>query len=506
MADRTDIDALLISALYGELTPADEARLTMHLESHPVDRTALADLTHTRATVHESRILAVQFEPPQSVSALLLQEAARRAPKQERERAGWFLRFTRSFMMHPAMAAAAMLVLVVGVAGTLYIRRGDPFLEATAPLTVDELRARNVAQSQAAAETTAGTAELARGVAEDQGNGPTGGVGSAAGSDSHRVALDEPAAQVKPGPRDTQQAGAARVEGEKNQVADRERSEAKEARRAGEQAPAFAQPVKPTAPSPKLAKKGSGIELRGPEMAPKDFGDEEVGRAAKQDAAKDEPGMAEGDRASVTIAGSTAQAAGAATSGRGGATAAPSMMEQQDPAAAPAPAAEPAAVASITPDGAKSKAPAKTVSRSAQGRAPSPQPAPPASAAAAPPSAPRDNRLQADKPAAGMVDARLAEGKAADDKALIDWAQKQRQQVLAFVKSNNCRAAANAAVAIYNRAPDYYAANIATDRAIKPCIAYVNNEREREDRSRAAAKRAIPTDTPAPAAPPPARK
>jgi hypothetical protein len=105
-----------------------------------------------------------------------------------------------------------------------------------------------------------------------------------------------------------------------------------------------------------------------------------------------------------------------------------------------------------------------------------------------------------------MVDARLAEGKAADDKALIDWAQKQRQQVLAFVKSNNCRAAANAAVAIYNRAPDYYAANIATDRAIKPCIAYVNNEREREDRSRAASKRAIPTDTPAPAAPPPARK
>ena len=37
MVDRQDIDALLISALYGELTPADEARLTMHLESHPAD-------------------------------------------------------------------------------------------------------------------------------------------------------------------------------------------------------------------------------------------------------------------------------------------------------------------------------------------------------------------------------------------------------------------------------------------------------------------------------------
>jgi anti-sigma factor RsiW len=121
MVDRTDIDALLISALYGELTPADEARLTAHLESHPADRTALADLTQTRAAVRDSRILAVQLDPPPSVSTLLLREAARRAPR-PREEAGWFLRFTRSFMAHPAMAAAAMLVFVVGVAGTIYAR------------------------------------------------------------------------------------------------------------------------------------------------------------------------------------------------------------------------------------------------------------------------------------------------------------------------------------------------------------------------------------------------
>ena len=39
-----DIDALLIGALYGELTPADEARLATHLDSHPGDRGALDDL------------------------------------------------------------------------------------------------------------------------------------------------------------------------------------------------------------------------------------------------------------------------------------------------------------------------------------------------------------------------------------------------------------------------------------------------------------------------------
>src|SRR4051812_40922073 len=81
MVDRTDIDALLIGALYGELTPADEARLTAHLESHPADRTALDNLTRTRAAVRDSRILTFQAEPSQAISALLLQEASRRAPR-----------------------------------------------------------------------------------------------------------------------------------------------------------------------------------------------------------------------------------------------------------------------------------------------------------------------------------------------------------------------------------------------------------------------------------------
>jgi len=103
------------------------------------------------------------------------------------------------------------------------------------------------------------------------------------------------------------------------------------------------------------------------------------------------------------------------------------------------------------------------------------------------------------------ADGKLAEDKAADDKALVDWAQKQRDQVLAFVKSNNCRAAANAAIEIYNRAPEYYAANVATDRLIKPCMPYVNDVRERADRSRAM-KRANAVEAAPPAAPPATRK
>src|SRR5687767_7136778 len=125
--DRQDIDALLIGALYGELTPADEARLSAHLESHPADRGALEDLKVTRQSVLDSRIFAVQVEPPQAVSALLLQEAHRRAPRRApvadaEQKEGWFYRFTRSFMAHPAMAAAAMLVLVLGGAGIVYMK------------------------------------------------------------------------------------------------------------------------------------------------------------------------------------------------------------------------------------------------------------------------------------------------------------------------------------------------------------------------------------------------
>src|SRR5678816_2492189 len=87
MVDRTDIDALLIGSLYGEHSSADEARLRAHLESHPADRTALEGLNRTRDAVRASRIFDLQLEPPQSVSALLLQEAVRRARSAPRSRA-----------------------------------------------------------------------------------------------------------------------------------------------------------------------------------------------------------------------------------------------------------------------------------------------------------------------------------------------------------------------------------------------------------------------------------
>ncbi len=43
MADRQDIDALMVGALYGELDDGERARLEAHLASHPQDRSGPPD-------------------------------------------------------------------------------------------------------------------------------------------------------------------------------------------------------------------------------------------------------------------------------------------------------------------------------------------------------------------------------------------------------------------------------------------------------------------------------
>ncbi len=164
MLDRQDIDALLVGALYGELSSSDQERLTTHLEAHPADRNALDDLKSAqqviRTKVASSRIFELQLEPPQAISAQLLQEAAHRAPKVRAAasdapaREGWFARFVQSFVRHPAMAAAATLVLVVGVAGSIYLRTGE---KGMVEPTVGQLAAPSAATDQSNLQNQAGS-------------------------------------------------------------------------------------------------------------------------------------------------------------------------------------------------------------------------------------------------------------------------------------------------------------------------------------------------------------
>jgi hypothetical protein len=412
MADRPDIDALLISALYGELTPAEETRLAAHLDSHPADRSLLADLTHARNVVRESRILQVQFEPPQAVSALLLQEAARRAPKaSSEEREGWFARFVRSFAAHPAMAAAAMLVVVIGVATFVTRRKGDHFAESTAPATT----AMN--ESRDRAEGGAPGAQPAPEIANDRGVAAGSGAGSAM---TEQYPVDLYAADKADGKMD--EAAAA-----ENQL----RAVDKEAK------------PEPRQEAEKVAKnyggtKG-GVEVRSAAPQPK-----ELDEAPRKKSA----GQAFADEESVALDGNSFKdSSGTAT------------IARRD----------------IGGTGAGAAAPRPTTTAS-------PPPPPPASPPAAVAAGPRGG---ADAPAAD--DARVA------DPALA-WAREQHQSVVAQVRAGNCKNAASLAVTLSTRAPSYYSQNVATDRQVKECLAYINTEVTRDAELRASRERAKRTE------------
>ena len=504
MADRTDIDALLIGALYGELTPADEARLTAHLESHPADRTALADLTRTREAVRGSRLLAFQAEPPQAISALLLREASRRAPRPQRETTGWFQRFTRSFMAHPAMAAAATVVLVASVAGTFYLRGEDQLAvpvpkvdtAATSSLapgpapgpapgtSADPTSEDRPSTEQPTAPATAPPATAPPAVAAEpapQGQQKAAPLAGSAAADSYRVRLDE----------------AGRAENrQRNQMVVVPSQAMK-----GEAAVGGKDAVAPTA-SParaKMVKKPASIEVRTPErrIEPKELGDaDDTGDLAKRNDRRDGAGA------------SVAQRSHAGGGGPTGAASAPAPASPPAAAAvadqAPSPADATAGQRETAADAKKAAKPSPVAATPPPPPAPRPAPAASSNEDSSAPSSRRERGLAKEaKPARPVAPVarddkadttdKAANDKAADDKALLDWARKRKDQVIALVGSNNCRAAASAAGEIYHRAPDYYAANVVTDRSIRPCLAYLNSERDRQERAKAA-KRAIQAD------------
>jgi anti-sigma factor RsiW len=515
MVDRTDIDALLIGALYGELTPADEARLTAHLESHPADRTALDQLTRTRAAVRDSRILTFQAEPPQSISALLLQEAARRAPRRvdRGETTTWFQRFVRSFMAHPAMAAAATLVLVIAAAGTLYLRGTDQFAQTSAPERAPSpdrvapitalpstesapAAAPSAAPAPEGAEPPAGhatgdsigtVAGSSAGASAGSSGGPGAGSGVAPAAPTGATRLDMMNSFDQPG-----DPGAATERAKVARKADQDDQELRKLRQ-NEAAPARTTKREPV----------RGLELRTPQLAPKDLGESDKKAKRQIENEFDGEKSAAGQRANAGNRRAASEPAqdqrNAAVAGGGAAVA---------PAAPPPPPASPPASVPAAP---RSAGPASGVdSDLARDRSQLQS----ASDAKRPPAKPSPSQAQAQAPAAnnagsaqnqrnlgktaGAPNATNAE--ATRQAQVLDWARKQHEQVIALVGSNRCREAAGAALEIYNRAPEYFNANVATDRQIKPCLAYVNEERDRAERSRAN-KNAADVQAPPQAAP-----
>jgi hypothetical protein len=129
MLDCSKIDELMMDWLYRELDESSSARVAEHVEGCARCAAEATALQRTRAAFRDLS----PVDPPVAVSAILLHEAARRAPAVSAPRAaaaeGGFWATVRSWFrpiaLHPAAAAIATLVLIAGVAGTLYVRHGD---------------------------------------------------------------------------------------------------------------------------------------------------------------------------------------------------------------------------------------------------------------------------------------------------------------------------------------------------------------------------------------------
>ncbi len=138
-----ETDRLMMDFLYGELSDTEAAEFEAKVaESSDLS----AELDGYRRT-REAFSALPEEDPPDRLTAILLHEAAKRAPAPGRKRAvtveerpgffatiaGWF----QPVLRHPAAMSMAALVLIAGVAGALYMRGVDtahPTAKTKAPL------------------------------------------------------------------------------------------------------------------------------------------------------------------------------------------------------------------------------------------------------------------------------------------------------------------------------------------------------------------------------------
>lgn len=126
-----DIDSLMMDWLYQELDTVTSAPFDAHVDGCARCRAELDSLARTR----EAMQALPMHEPPSSITAILMHEAAKRAPAPARAAAaplgdgegrrgffGWLASLLDPIVAHPAATALATLVLVAGVAGSMYLR------------------------------------------------------------------------------------------------------------------------------------------------------------------------------------------------------------------------------------------------------------------------------------------------------------------------------------------------------------------------------------------------
>lgn len=156
-------ELLLVDLLYGELDGEAHAAARAQLDGDPALSSELSELRGLRALMAE----LPDEEPAPALSAQLLHAAAKQAPSSRGARVAaaaegagflaWLKQFFRPMAMHPAMAAAATFVLVVGVAGALYVSGRVEVSEPRAPSGATLADERAPAEASAVPESPART-------------------------------------------------------------------------------------------------------------------------------------------------------------------------------------------------------------------------------------------------------------------------------------------------------------------------------------------------------------
>jgi anti-sigma factor RsiW len=175
MMQCTDINELMMDFIYRELETKREDEFRAHLASCARCGSELASLERTRHALRE----LPDAEPPAAVTARLLHEAAKRVPRkaarEEEARGGllsWLSGLFRPVIAHPAWAAAASLVILVGV---VYLRESGVISSRpqSSPPSV-EARQEKHAGDKAAALAPTSAAE--KNMPEGQATAATGAV------------------------------------------------------------------------------------------------------------------------------------------------------------------------------------------------------------------------------------------------------------------------------------------------------------------------------------------
>lgn len=515
--------------LYDELEPSERARLDEHAESCARCRGQIESLSRLRAAFRDMP----EEEPPAAVTTILLHEAGKRAPVRARRSEegqglwAWLVEFVRPIAAHPAAAAVATLVVVVSVAGTIYVR-GDRLGEE--PTIQDPGRASErapgnapAAPVEAAPEPSA--ADSTTTLARESEKGALDRAQAGEGDDSLEqypdsqdipsVGLADEKAQAE-----VSDATEQRFEGRKDSTGTRTRAGESKLEASGWEGQVQAQAYKKPAEEP-LAKDEPGRFARNANVvssadpAPAD----EAEMAFDEDDALAAGGAGAGERAGMesearqapspkpakttqvtgtyggTMRGPGADMARAEDANKSVARKAPTSASV--PATVPATATKEAArpaprEATRTTDGAPGRkvawgaaapsgdaSPAQDARRSAT-RKKSAESRPSQAMAAPPP------------PPMSAADAEIGSAQAAqpvsdkrDTTADVTWAEMQHKKLLQALGAGSCQAAARIANDLMERNPAYYNSRVSGSRELASCNKYVAAERSRRAKTRA---------------------